>query len=101
MNLLNDQNFDEQTKEGIVVVDFFAEWCGPCQMLTPVLIEISEEMKDVRFYKVNIDAESELAKRFNVVSVPTLLLFKDGIIISRTSGYSPKPLIETFIKKAM
>lgn len=99
MELINNQEFDVKIKEGIVVVDFFAEWCGPCKMLAPVLIEISKEMKDVRFYKVDIDKDNELVKRFNVLSVPTLLLFKDGVLVSKTLGYSPKNLIEIFINK--
>lgn len=98
MDNLNVDNFNEKTSDGIVLVDFYADWCGPCKMLTPVLEALSSEMNHVTFYKVNIDDEQELTKKFKIMSVPTILLFKDGTIVKQTLGYSPKELIKKFIE---
>lgn len=101
MEHITKDDFDEEIKNGIILIDFYANWCGPCKKLTPELEELSKEMKQVKFYKVNIDIEHELTKRFNIMSVPTILLFKEGEIVGKTSGYSPKQLIKGFIEKVM
>lgn len=101
MEDINQVDFDDKIKNGIVLIDFYATWCGPCKMLTPELEELSKEMSQVKFFKVNIDKEQELIQRFNIVSVPTMLLFKEGEIVGKTSGYSPKQLIKGFIEKVM
>lgn len=101
MEQITKADFDDKIKNGIVLIDFYANWCGPCKMLTPELEELSKEMNQVKFYKVNIDKEQELTQRFNVMAVPTILLFKDGEIVGKTSGYSPKHLIKGFIEKVM
>lgn len=101
MEQITKADFDEKIKNGIVLIDFYADWCGPCKMLTPELDELSNELDQVKIYKVNIDKEQELTQRFNVMAVPTMLLFKDGEIVGKTSGYSPKQLIKGFIEKVM
>ena len=102
MKIVNEKEFNELYGKGLVLVDFFATWCGPCKMLTPVLEEVSEEMKDdVTIVKVDVDQESNLAGKFGVMSIPTLILFKDGEIINKTLGFQPKPAIKEFIKKGL
>ncbi|MCX7997000.1 MAG: thioredoxin [Patescibacteria group bacterium] len=73
-------------KKGLVLVDFFAEWCGPCKMVGPIIDELSKEMPDVTFVKVNVDNDPELASEYNVTSVPSFFIFKDGKVISQFVG---------------
>ena len=86
------ENFDELIQSSSpVLVDFYAEWCMPCKMMLPVLLEVEEEMNDkARFLKVNVDKEKELAKRFRILSVPTLIIFKNGEQKWRQSGVTQK-----------
>lgn len=88
VKILDSENFDKFIKsETKVVVDFWAEWCGPCQMFMPIFEDVSKEMKDkAGFGKVNIDDGAELAERFQIMSVPTILFFKDGEQAERVSG---------------
>ncbi len=82
-----------------VLLDFYADWCGPCKMLSPVLSEIADEYVDViRVAKVNVDDEPELAMKFGVSSIPMLVLFKNGKIISTSVGYRPKDEILNELK---
>ncbi|MCL1995664.1 MAG: thioredoxin [Defluviitaleaceae bacterium] len=76
--------------EKLVIVDFYADWCGPCKMLAPVLDELAEENGDVEFYKVNVDDEPELAKRFFVTTIPTLVSFRSGGEHKRLNSAPPK-----------
>lgn len=92
-------NFEELTKEGLVLVDFYADWCGPCKMLGPVLEEISAADPETKIVKVNVDQEPLLAQSFGVQSIPTLILFKDGKQIAKDMGYRPRPQLEAFIAK--
>lgn len=97
---LTNQNFEEEVlkKEGLVLVDFFATWCGPCKMLAPVLSQIAEEFKDkVKVGKVNVDEENELAIKYQISSIPTLILFKNGQPINSKIGLSSKSEIEGMI----
>ena len=81
------------------MLDFYADWCGPCKMLSPVLSEIADEYADViRVAKVNVDDEPELAMKFKVSSIPMLVLFKDGRIVSTSVGYRPKDEILNELK---
>ncbi len=81
-------------KEGLTVIDFFAEWCMPCIMLSPVIDELSEKLDKVKFAKVNIDDSKELAEKFSVMSVPTLIVFKDGEEVDRIVGALPAEQLE-------
>ena len=90
---LTDATFDENVKGSDVpiLVDFWAEWCGPCKMITPVLEEIAEEQAGkVRIAKLNIDDNLDVTRRFDVMSIPTLILFKDGEPAARLIGAKPK-----------
>lgn len=92
--IINKNNFDEMSKnEKPLLLDFYANWCGPCKMLSPIIDEIAEERDDIVVGKVNVDAEPELAEQFNVFSIPTLVIMKDGEIIHQSSGARPKAQI--------
>ncbi|OPJ57247.1 thioredoxin [Alkalithermobacter paradoxus] len=95
----NEFKSEVEDYSGVAVVDFFAEWCGPCKMLAPVLDNLNEEMKDeVKFLKVDIDREMALAQRFNITSVPTMLVFKNGKVVDTIMGFRPKEMIQSQIK---
>lgn len=92
MKIINTQEFNELMKEGTVLVDFFATWCGPCKMLSPVLESVSEKLAGkVEIVKVDVDQSPDLAMQFRVMSVPTMILFKDGKQVDAFSGYMPEP----------
>lgn len=102
MKIVNENEFNTTITDGVTLVDFFADWCGPCKMIAPVLEDLSGEYQGkVNFVKVNVDQEGSLAQRFGVMSIPTLILFKDGEIVDQVLGFQPKPALENFIKKAV
>ena len=89
---LNDANFESEilNNNNTCLVDFYADWCGPCKMVSPIVDEIAEERTDITVGKINVDESAGLAIKYNVVSIPTLIVFKDGKEFSRIIGYSPK-----------
>ena len=89
---INKDNFHEEVmnSEKPVLLDFFASWCGPCKMVAPILDEIAEEREDIKVCKVDIDQQPELASRFRVMSVPTLMVMKEGKIVEQSIGARPK-----------
>ena len=92
---LNSENFGTEVlrKKGVVLVDFYADWCGPCKMITPIVEEISNERSDVTVGKINVDESSDIAIKSRVASIPTLIVIKDGEEIDRIVGYRPKDTI--------
>ena len=96
---VNSEEFKKEIKDGVVFVDFFANWCGPCKMLSPVVEQLSEDIKDVKFIKVDVDASSEVAAEYGVMSIPTLIIFKDGKEISKQIGLMPKDALVDFINE--
>lgn len=94
------ENFQSEVLESdkTVLIDFWAEWCGPCRMLSPVVDEIANEKPDVKVCKVNVDNEPELATQFGVMSIPTLVVIKDGKVQSQSVGVQPKNNILAMIK---
>ena len=98
---LTDQNFEQEVLHADlpVLVDFWASWCGPCQMLSPVIAEIAEEYAGkVKVGKVNVDEQPNLANRYGIASIPTVMLFKNGEVVSTSLGYRPKNELETMLK---
>lgn len=94
----NESNFTDMTGKGLVLVDFFATWCGPCKMLGPVLEEIAKEQTDLKIVKVDVDQHESLAQQFGIMSVPTLVLYKDGRPVKQMSGFMPKDALLEWIK---
>ncbi|WP_052446603.1 thioredoxin [Candidatus Soleaferrea massiliensis] len=98
----DEKSFDESVlnAKGLVLVDFWATWCGPCLMLSPIIESLADEMDgQIVIGKVNVDEESELASKYQVLSIPTLILFQDGEEIDRTTGFSSKEKIIEFVQK--
>lgn len=92
---ITKDNFQAEVLEakGTVLVDFWASWCGPCKMIGPIIDQIADERTDVKVCKVNVDDEQELAVQFKVMSIPTLLVFKDGQVVNQSLGAKPKAAI--------
>lgn len=99
---LTKLNFEEEVlqSEKLVLVDFWATWCGPCKMIAPVLEQIAEEYKGkVKIGKVNVDEQSEIARQYQILSIPTLILFKNGEIMNVSVGFRSKSEIEKIIQQ--
>ena len=92
---ITKNNFEDEVlkSQKRVLLDFFASWCGPCRMVTPIVDEISEERTDIKVGKVDVDEDGELAIRYGVSSIPTLIVFEDGLEINRIVGARPKSAI--------
>lgn len=101
---ITDQNFTEEVKNfnGVALVDFFAEWCGPCRTMAPVIEDLAKEYKDnakVKIGKLNVDENQASAQEFNVMSIPTILLFKNGIKVKETVGVKSKDDLKKLIEE--
>lgn len=100
MNNINKDDFQKIIDSNeLVLVDFFANWCMPCKRMTPILEKLSQKIEYVSFCKVDVDENEELAKQFNIYSIPTLLFFKDGKHIDTLSGLNTAEKVELFIQK--
>lgn len=99
MKIVNSNEFKNEISEGIVLVDFFATWCGPCKMLGPVLEDLGKELEGkAKIIKVDIDQSGDLADEFRISSVPTMILFKDNKIVDTMVGFLPKERIKQVIE---
>lgn len=90
IRVINEENFEQEISAGTVLVDFYADWCGPCKMLAPILEEIDEEREDITVKKVNIDECNALAVKYSIFSIPTIIVFQDGKETVRMIGYQSK-----------
>ena len=91
---INKNNFEEIKNSGkVVLLDFYADWCGPCRMVSPIVDEIAQERQDIVVGKINVDEEEALASEFGVFSIPTLIVMKDGKIVEQSAGAKPKARI--------
>jgi thioredoxin 1 len=86
--------------KGIVLVDFYASWCGPCQVLSPLLESLEKELAEVKFVKVNVDEEQEAASSYSIMSIPTVIIFKDGKVVERLTGALPKEQYKSALSRA-
>ena len=89
---ITESNFEQEVlkAKGKILVDFWAAWCGPCQMLSPIVDEVAEEVGDITVGKINVDEEPALAAKFGVMSIPTLIVFENGKIVKQSVGYIGK-----------
>lgn len=97
--VITKENFGSEVlkAEGTVLVDFWATWCGPCRMLSPIVDEVASEHPDVKVGKINVDEQPELAQQFGIMSIPTLLVFKNGEKVQESVGLIPKEKVEALI----
>ncbi|HAM64119.1 MAG: thioredoxin [Firmicutes bacterium GWF2_51_9] len=102
MKIVKEKEFDEIVAKGVTLVDFYADWCGPCKMIAPTLEQLAVQFEGkAEIIKVNVDETEDLAMRYKVMSIPTLILFKDGKTVAQTMGYQSKAMLEKFIGQAL
>ncbi len=98
VKIVTAAEFNTVIKDKTVIVDFYADWCGPCKMISPVLEELSKEHTDVTFIKVNVDQENELAMKYEIMSIPAIFAFKNGEVANKVVGFQAKPQLEAFVQ---
>lgn len=99
-NIITDKDFVAKTSEGVTLVDFWAPWCGPCRMQSPIVDELAEEMDgEVAVYKMNVDEEPQTAQGFGIMSIPTLLVKKDGEVVEKLVGFHDKARLQEILKR--
>lgn len=96
-HISSKDEFNELIKKGLVLVDFYADWCGPCQMLSPVIEQLDQEM-EITVLKINVDELSDIAREYRVMAIPTLLLFQNGQMVKRETAYMPIEHLRRFVK---
>lgn len=95
-----NNDLGNEINEGLVLVDFYATWCGPCKMMHPVIDSVVKENSNLKVLKVDVDQNDELARIYGVMSIPTLILFKDGNMVEKKLGFTPKEIINNWIKNS-
>lgn len=100
MIIITKENFKNEVEEfsGLAVIDLYADWCGPCRMLAPVLAELEAEYPDVKFCKINVDEQPELAREFNVKNIPMVAFVKNNVFVDVSVGYVPKDSLKKLVE---
>ena len=98
VNELFEKDFDEKIKSGKVLVDCFATWCGPCKMLSPIIDELAKEVTDYSFYKLDVDQNEEISRKYGIMSIPTLLIFENGELKQTLVGFKSKAELKEILK---
>ncbi|MBA3239197.1 MAG: thioredoxin [Parachlamydiaceae bacterium] len=99
---LDDENFKSSIVKGVTLVDFYADWCGPCKMIAPLISELSDELKGKAFVaKVDVDTAQKIASEYDITSIPTLIIFKDGVEAKRIVGIRDKNSLKTMVLEAL
>lgn len=96
---VNEKEFKELSDKGLSVVDFSTTWCGPCQMLAPIMEQLSDEMPEVAFYNIDTDENQDIAMELEIRSIPAIHIFKDGKSVASTVGFQPNEMIKAFIEE--
>lgn len=96
---LTDSNFEKEIASGLVLVDFWAPWCGPCKMLSPIIHEVARELAPIKVGKLNVDENPETAQKFEIMSIPTVILFKDGEVVETIVGFRSKDFYLEIVEK--
>lgn len=100
MKIIKSEEFENQTKKGVTVIDFFATWCGPCRMMAPIFESVGQKMNDkANFVKVDVDESEDLARKFGVMSIPTLVILKDGNMIEKHVGLMQADALEQWVNE--
>lgn len=99
MKIVNEKDFENEVKDGLVLVDFFATWCGPCRMMAGVLDDAEKDLEGVKIVKVDVDESERLARKFGVMSIPTLVLLKNGNEVDSHIGLMSKSSLKEFVEK--
>lgn len=97
----NDFVTQVENEKGLVVVDFWATWCGPCKMISPIIQQLASEMPEVKFAKVEVDENPSAASKYRITSIPTIMIFKDGSVVETIVGFRPKQELEQSIRNHM
>lgn len=95
---INEKEFNEKISSGKVLVDCFATWCGPCRMLSPIIDELAGEVTDYKFYKLDVDENEELSRKYGIMSIPTLLIFENGELKQTLVGFKSKAELKEILK---
>ena len=100
MEIIDESNFDEKISKGVVLVDFFATWCGPCKMMAPILDAVKAELGDkVEIFKVDVDESEDLAQKYGIMSIPSLFVFVDGVEKEHRDGFMDKNSVVTMLNQ--
>ncbi len=99
VKIITDATYEKETANNVTITDFWAEWCPPCKMQSPVLDALSEKMNNVSFNKIDVDSNKEIPTKLGIMSIPTLIIKKDGEIKERLVGYTPLESLENILKK--
>lgn len=96
---ITDATFEQETNTGVTLTDFWATWCGPCRMQSPVVETVAESMPEVKFNKMDVDQNPATAKEFGIMAIPTILVKKDGEVVERLTGFTPAHQLEAILAK--